>query len=240
MSYINDALKKAQKERDSGSNRYMPDFTGTGTVSRPVNLKKYRYVLSVLFLAALFSGLWLPHFLQKNPGNFQSRTVEPENKVSDTPAKTETAVLNRHEPDTVSEKKVSPDPDTDENNMLYKEAVDLFRDGQLSGAKAIYEKILRKNPGHIKSLNDLGVLFLQERNYLQAENYLEKAVRLEPDNVNPYYNLACTHALKGDNNRAVLYLAKAVKLDSSVKDWIVQDEDLQGLRHMPEFTAILE
>ncbi len=84
-------------------------------------------------------------------------------------------------------------------------------------------------------MNNIGVTFLQERNFTEARKSFEDAAQLQPDYVDPYYNLACLYAIQGDTKRGLEYLRKAVSLDGSVREWALADSDLKALRALPEF-----
>jgi Flp pilus assembly protein TadD len=127
-----------------------------------------------------------------------------------------------------------------QESILFNNAVSLTRDNRIDEAKLAYRKVLRINPGHIKALNDLGVLLLHEGEYELASSYFQKAVRLDPENVDPYYNLACLYALSGNKEKGMVHLVKAADLDSRVKEWARKDNDLASLKDLPEFNEIIE
>lgn len=52
------------------------------------------------------------------------------------------------------------------------------------------------------------------------------------------YNLACMHALKGENEAAVGELARALALNPALTEWSQQDPDLDGIRGEPAYAAI--
>ncbi|GAI35587.1 unnamed protein product, partial [marine sediment metagenome] len=45
---------------------------------------------------------------------------------------------------------------------------------------------------------NLGVIYIQEGSYSEARKSLENAIQLKPEYVDPYYNLACLYAIKGE------------------------------------------
>jgi tetratricopeptide (TPR) repeat protein len=88
-------------------------------------------------------------------------------------------------------------------------------------------------------LNNLGVIYIQQQNYPKARNILESAIRLKPEYVDPYYNLACLYAFKGQAIKSLENLKMAISLDKSVREWARKDIDLQNLRGMPEFEEMI-
>jgi DNA-binding winged helix-turn-helix (wHTH) protein/tetratricopeptide (TPR) repeat protein len=59
-----------------------------------------------------------------------------------------------------------------------------------------------------------------------------------PESVYGAYNLACFHAATGDTEQALRFLRRCVELGYA-DGWIEQDPDLEPLRPLPEFQAIL-
>jgi hypothetical protein len=57
--------------------------------------------------------------------------------------------------------------------------------------------------------------------------------------VDPYYNLACLFAIKGEAKESLAHLTKAVSLEKEVREWAQRDTDLENLRGMPEFEEIV-
>ena len=80
---------------------------------------------------------------------------------------------------------------------------------------------------------------MKERNYGEALIALQKALRITPGDVDPYYNLACLHAIKGEIRQGLAHLSRAVSIDRSVRDWAKRDTDLENLRGVPEFENII-
>ncbi len=120
----------------------------------------------------------------------------------------------------------------------YERARHFHRIGRLEDARRLYKKTLMLDPGSVYALNNLGVLYMQDKNYAEAQNSFEHAIQQKPDYVDPYYNLACLHALKGETIRSLAQLKKAISLDTSVREWARKDRDLQSLKGEPGFQEI--
>ena len=65
--------------------------------------------------------------------------------------------------------------DQDLFGLLVK-SYDLLEAGNLAEAKKMYEEILAKQPDNPLALNNLGAVYVREKDYQQALNYLERAL----------------------------------------------------------------
>ena len=211
MSYIHEALRKAQKEKDSRRPGHHRPFSGK-VKKRGVFSVRSRWLvaLGVILLAfTLYS--WLD--------------------------------FNGKEAVTASDEKVKPTVQPERTDSVqaadfYKRARLLQRSGRLEDAKVFYKKALMLDSNSVKALNDLGVAYMQGRDYVEAQESFEQAIQREPDYVDAYYNLACLYALKGEKARSLTHLKKAISLDASVGEWAKKDRDLQNLKGQTEFQEI--
>jgi tetratricopeptide (TPR) repeat protein len=241
MSYINQALKKAQKDKDAGRIGYIRSIGGTGSGAGRLYGRQYLY--AALALIILVSG-GIFYLVRVNAGR------APE--VVEKPSAIENGTGIRQGRDISVQKKAGSGkidaalPDTGRKAMtdaveyLYKKASILLKEKRVKEALAIYMEILDKDPGHFASLNDIGVLYLQDGRYISAINNLEKAVRLNPRFVTPCYNLACAYALNNEPEKAMFYLEKAIGINKEVKAWAKNDPDLKNLRGQSGFVALIE
>ncbi len=122
---------------------------------------------------------------------------------------------------------------------LYDKARAFHKSGRLQDSKRLYQETLKVDPGYVEALNNLGVIYIYERDYREARIILEKAIRLKPDYVDPYYNLACVYALEGAIAQSLTYLKRADLLDQAVRGWARKDTDLEKLRGVPEFEEMI-
>ncbi|MBW1740113.1 MAG: tetratricopeptide repeat protein [Deltaproteobacteria bacterium] len=210
MSHIHEALKKAQKEKDALYHKYHGVVSAAGSKPRSFSGKALRWTFLPLILLAFATYLWLP-----------SKNTRPRTHEAPGP-----------EPTPQAESVVNA-------AVLYERARLFHKRGRLQEAKRLYEEVLSLKPDYVDALNNLGVIHIQTKNYLVAQNDFEKAIRLKPSYVDPHYNLACLHALKGEVTQCLAYLKEAVSLDPSVKEWARMDTDLHGVYGMPEFEEII-
>jgi adenylate cyclase len=69
--------------------------------------------------------------------------------------------------------------------------------------------------------------------------YVERALKLRPDDYATTYNAACYYSLAGDTERALDLLERAGAAGTGNREWIERDDDLASLRGHPRFAALL-
>ena len=218
MSYIHEALKKAQVEREIQSPRYEGLITAPGKKFMRVWKRTALWVLSLclIILLAVLTFSWL---------SFKER-----------PAPVPTGKIEKPVP---RERKVEKTPDTDVQKLFLK-AKSLQKSGLLVEAEQWYQKAVAVDPGYVPALNNLGVVYLHGGKFSDAKDFLEKAIRLKPEYVDPYYNLACLFAMTGEQEQGFRYLRKAISMNPQVKEWADRDPDLENLRSMPAFGELIK
>lgn len=231
MSYIHEALKKAQKEKDALHGKYRRIVSTSGYKAKFFSGKGLWWTFSLVITLAFTTYLWLPSKGTQLPVN------EPEMLEAIPDPGPERFVIDKLEPPEAI-------PDLEPENLLiavglYEKAKHFQKSGRLQEAKRFYKKTLNVDPDYVDALNNIGVIHIHDRRYAAARNSFEKAIELEPDYVDPYYNLACLHAIQGKVAEGLMYLKKAILLDPSAKDWARSDTDLQNLRGVPGFEEII-
>ncbi len=237
MSFIHEALKKAQKEKDARYRKYDGIVSTPGYKPRLFSGKAL-WLISFLVISLAFAAyLWLP-----------SKRIQPRIREPAMPEATQQSPPHPNPLPRGGEGRVRgasqklsgkhPEGVTDAAT-LYEKARLFQKSGRLQEAKRLYEETLSLDPDYLDALNNLGVIHIHDKNYSAARAFFAKAIRLKSDYVDAYYNLACLHALKGELTQSLSHLKKAVSLDQSVKDWARRDTDLQNLRRVPEFEEII-
>jgi adenylate cyclase len=107
-------------------------------------------------------------------------------------------------------------------------------------ALARIERIVAVEPDHSTSIgHGAGILaLLGERE--RANEWASRASLLEPDNLNLQMNLVCAWAIGGDSDAALSVLERfAPCLSAELLRWMEHDNDLDSLRALPRFQAIM-
>jgi len=272
MSHIDNALIKAQKERDGRGTRcnpVIPVSTATDTSRR----KRWRIIAAAVTVAGLCVGLAFLVFQNRppsaekglSPTPYRDTTVQrkepsaqetslspsPSGRVEEkhlidrsipentgvkqqTATESQTAGTNSHQ-----EVPAKKETATARVDSLYKRAMAYQKEGAVDRAEEIYKEILRIAPGHLFSLNNLGVIHMLRGDDDAAAEIFQRAVRARDDYVDPHYNLACLCARRGDTVPALEHLERAVQLNNDVKKWAKDDRDLSSLRGSPGYARVM-
>src|SRR5207247_1092147 len=98
--------------------------------------------------------------------------------------------------------------------------------------------IVRRDPRYVEALQILGDHYTQRGKYDRSLKVDQQLSRLEPGNPLVFYNLACSHSLNGELDRAAVALEKALRLGYRDFKWLAKDPDLRRLRKHPLYGPI--
>ena len=181
LSYIHQALKKAQIERDDRYGKYGGIISSR---SKKSGRAKKLVLLIVVSLVILFLAFISYSWLDFNGPQVETNVILKQRKPVQLPVHEKTA----------------------DAMEFYERGKEDHKGGRLNRAKMWYEKAIIADPGCVVALNNLGVLLIKGKNYPAARGRFEKAIRLKPGYVDPYYNLACLFALTDRPEQALRYL----------------------------------
>jgi tetratricopeptide (TPR) repeat protein len=140
-------------------------------------------------------------------------------------------------------REVAPKPQkiikpTGDAAVIYGQALQRHREGKLTEAKKLYRRVVDIDAKNISALNNLGVIYMGEKDYKRAIKYFEDALNVNSKYVDAHYNLACVYARKKDKERSLFYLKNAIEFNPQARSWAKQDSDLKFLQAMPEFISL--
>jgi len=234
MSYINDALRKAQKERDSRYARFIgiipPGLNEPGRSRK----RRFTVVTAVVLFFLIPAGLLLALYVRYQPSSMEKGIQPP--VVAENPAAFPLATPQEASA-TVQEGTIRREAPAE---VRYREALSAQRKGDHRRAEVLYRQALAIDPGHVRALNNLGVLYMEEQKGEQAIALFGKAIVLKRDYVDPYYNLACLYARKNEIGESLWYLRVAMTISNEVKHWVMTDADMENVVASPAFKKIME
>ncbi len=103
-----------------------------------------------------------------------------------------------------------------------------------------FESVLRHDAQCVEAIEILGGLYTKLGRISDGLKMDRKLVRLQPSNPTAHYNLACSLALSKRNSDALRSLRQAIGLGYRDFEWMSHDPDLQGLKKIPAFGAIVD
>ncbi|MBN2283535.1 MAG: tetratricopeptide repeat protein [Deltaproteobacteria bacterium] len=233
MSYIHDALKKAQKEKDSLYRNYAGVITAAGSEKKrggPLRISIAGILSIVLALAALSL---LGYSFSLKGEKVATAGVEQNTAVS-MPAAGEVEKVVPATPEG-AEENAAGTAAIDDVVMLYEDGLEWQRAGDLLKAEVTYRKVLEIDPTFSRALNNLGVIAMAGNRNAEALMLFERAREAGKGYVDPAYNMACLYARMGRVGDAMENLKEAVRLDESVLQWAQTDPDLAKLRSTVDY-----
>ncbi|WP_347330787.1 protein kinase domain-containing protein [Marinimicrobium locisalis] len=112
-------------------------------------------------------------------------------------------------------------------------------EGRLEAAKHSFRQVLDQRPSAI-SLNNLGLVYLLEEKYPQAEQLFKQSMKRAPQDTQTLLNLADAAQLAGDEDRARRLYQRLVDATESARDPLSLRLRAQALAHSDRHTAAIE
>ncbi|WDP87271.1 MAG: tetratricopeptide repeat protein [Desulfobacter sp.] len=109
-------------------------------------------------------------------------------------------------------------PLTDKMNQLYAEALQALNSGDLQEALAFSREILAVSPNNVAAMNNVGLVFLKQKEYHSAVEIFEKAVIIDPGIAQLHHNLGLSLHKRNRLNPAAAAYQKALTLDPDYKE----------------------
>ncbi|MDD5723207.1 MAG: tetratricopeptide repeat protein [Syntrophales bacterium] len=255
MSHIDNALKKAQEEKDSLYKHYGPIAPATKHRSRTGRMTVWTISATVVLILLAVIVLFL--FRNSAPDGKEIVIAHKNVVVEKTPTSQRETVIStgvaavslpdggKNDPlpspmaGNADKGKKVVDTISDVND-LYQKALSYQQKNNLDKAVEGYSHVLNVEPGHVFALNNLGVIYMSRGRNRNAEVLFKRAIGLRSDYVNPYYNLACLYSQEGNIPNALDYLKRAARINNDVKNWAKDDRDLKDVRDSAEFRKTFE
>ncbi len=103
----------------------------------------------------------------------------------------------------------------------------------------IFERILARSPDHVSVLRALGESLARQGLWQRSLEVVERLIALRPSDGIAHYNLACSLAMQGFQSQAIDALARAIELGYRDFGHLEIDPDLESLRHLPAYRALV-
>ena len=102
-----------------------------------------------------------------------------------------------------------------------------------------YEGIVKQSPLHFDALLSLAEVYTRKGLYVKGLEMDQRLSKLRPQDPVIQYNLACSYALVGAKEEALLILQRAIRLGYRDFSHIKKDSDLRSLKDDPRFQDLL-
>ena len=95
------------------------------------------------------------------------------------------------------------------------------------------------DPENVRAYYFAAIMQLHLGDTEAGRSNVETALALRPDDYGTLYNAACFHALAGEPERALDLLERSIATGEGFREWIDRDTDLDSLRDLPRFGALM-
>ncbi|MDY6843815.1 MAG: tetratricopeptide repeat protein, partial [Thermodesulfobacteriota bacterium] len=232
MSTINDALKKAKREKEfrfvQEYQGYIPNFDER-TVSRKRQISFF-VLLSLLFLVG--SGIWGLRFFKEGHVRSVNNTKKIEEIENASPKSSHLfSASMSHEIDHPAiaqkdSKKEVPETEffytTRKNDkktarVYYNEANEYQAHGEFDKAIEYYKKAILENRNFVEAYNNLGNIYLNHKDFFdEAHALYQKALEINPNHGRSHNNMGTLYAKTGQLDLAISAFKKATEIDDSL------------------------
>jgi adenylate cyclase len=101
------------------------------------------------------------------------------------------------------------------------------------------KRAISVNPGDSRALQHGALALWHLGQTAESEEWAERAVEVDPNEVTMLYNMACLSVLSGNPERALDLLERAADAGWSRPEWASQDPDLASIRSNPRYIRLL-
>jgi tetratricopeptide (TPR) repeat protein len=252
MSYINDALRKAQKDKKSEYAAYEPIVSAAG--KKASKTRKW-FIIAGVAMLFLWAGavVALLHRPEEKTIPIKTDLIAARETIvtpAAPPLAEETALDVQKESAPAAKPApveipvetvvIKEGPRNNDAQALYAQAVQKQREGKLAEAKDLYKQVIKIDPKNIQALNNLGVVYMDQKVYKWAAIRLNDALKIEHDYPKAHYNLACLYAQQNNREQSLHHLQKAIGLNPEARVWAENDEDFRAFTHLTEFKKLME
>jgi hypothetical protein len=114
-----------------------------------------------------------------------------------------------------------------------------LNEGSFEAARRRFLEAIEVDEGIPEAFNGVGVTWRMRNDLERALEWYKKALVVDPDFGDAYYNMACVYALQGQKDMALRYLQIAALNGYASGEGIDADPDLESLRGDPAYRALV-
>ncbi|MBN2156954.1 MAG: SagB family peptide dehydrogenase [Candidatus Lokiarchaeota archaeon] len=128
--------------------------------------------------------------------------------------------------------------DADKLEKKFRKVHDLFQNKKYNDCLIPLNEIVRYMPDNGEAWIFLGYCHLYLGQKEKAREVFEKALIIDPTDINCMYNLSCVLAALGNAEESIRWLKKAIEGNARYKDYAKDDEDFKNIRDSEEFKQL--
>jgi hypothetical protein len=113
-------------------------------------------------------------------------------------------------------------------------------EGNFEKARGRFLEAIDLDPAIPEAYNGVGVTYRMRDDLPQALEWYKRALAVDPDFGDAYYNMACVYALQGARELALRYLQIAALNGYATAGGMDEDPDLESLRAEPGYRALVK
>ena len=121
-----------------------------------------------------------------------------------------------------------------------KEAARLLDAGRFEAARPLLLEALGADPAYAEGYNMMGVTYYARDRYDDALDWYKKALTVNPDFGDAYYNIACIYSIEGKKPLALKYLRVALLNGYAEREAMEKDADLDPIRGEGEYQDLMK
>jgi predicted Zn-dependent protease len=114
-----------------------------------------------------------------------------------------------------------------------------IQQGDFTSAEITLQNMLSRSPNYKGAHNMFGIMQLKKGDPTSALKAFNRGLKIAPHDATLIYNIACSHALKGDREAALTHLERAFSRDPQLVETAEDDSDLESLHDDPRFDQLL-
>jgi hypothetical protein len=131
-------------------------------------------------------------------------------------------------------------PDRAKARKVVKDGAAWLAEGNFEQARRRFEDAIEIDASIPEAYNGVGVTYRMRDELPRALDWYKKALAVDPDFGDAYYNIACVYALQGAKDLALRYLQIAAMNGYATANGMDEDPDLEAVRGEPGYRALVK
>ena len=95
----------------------------------------------------------------------------------------------------------------------FSKAIEYHKNKKLDDAKKLYNEVIKRDPNHIRALNNLGIIFFSLKNFNEAIEVFKKTITIDSNYISAHNNLGLLFKEKQNYQKAISSFEDAIKIN---------------------------